>query len=258
MMKENQCKLYCYNILSAVKYPNIYMKILILLIHSKSDLYDNMLYVQQSYLLNNDIYDVFYVNMKETQAEPITIKNNVITVRGVESLTNILYKTVKALDYIINSLKRTYDYVVRGNISTLINRENLHTYLQSSPINELYIGGTMFTMNWKLAENEVSSTSIDREAYSGLIFVQGNAIIMSYDVVMCLLNINITYDIVDDVKIAILLKEYMPNAYNKMKSLYPANVSDGAYHHNAVFIRNKSNNRYNDYQFMQKYASIMK
>lgn len=81
---------------------------------------------------------------------------------------------------------------------------------------------------------------------------------MSYDVVMCLLNINITYDIVDDLKIAILLKEYMPNAYNKMQSLHPANVSDGAYHHNAVFIRNKSNNRYNDYQFMQKYASIMK
>lgn len=136
--------------------------------------------------------------------------------------------------------------------------ENLHTYLQSSPINELYIGGATITINWKLAKKEVSSTSIDREAYRGMKFVQGNAIIMSYDVVMCLLNINITYDIVDDLKIAILLKEYMPVAYNKMQSLYPANVSNSIYDTNAVFIRNKSNNRYNDYQLMQKYASIMK
>ena len=137
------------------------MKILILIIHSKRALYDNMLYVQQSYLLNNDIYDVFYVNMKEKQEEPITIKNNVITVRGVESLTNILYKTVKALDYIMNSLKRTYDYVVRGNISTLINRENLHTYLQNSPINEF---GKLLHQGWiqkRSLSNKISTPEID-------------------------------------------------------------------------------------------------
>lgn len=71
---------------------------------------------------------------------------------------------------------------------------------------------------------------------------------MSYDVVEEFLKIkdNIEYDIVDDVKIGILIRTYLPEVYENIEKNPFAKVSFNNYEDDSVFIRNKSNKRKTD------------
>jgi hypothetical protein len=220
------------------------MKILLLFIYSKSVIFDKMLEIQRKYIHNNENIDAYFVTFDEEQSEEIRVVDDIIYVKGKESHINILYKTMKAFDFIINTQKQIYDYVVRSNMSTIINFKNLYTYLDRSPKTMFYSGGFILTLLWPLAPYEIcQDRQNDRYSYYGLKFVQGTSIILSKDVINTILNHDIEYDIVDDVKIAILVKEILFEAYQNFESIELAKSSYSNFTEDNVFIRNVNDNR---------------
>jgi hypothetical protein len=63
---------------------------------------------------------------------------------------------------------------------------------------------------------------------------------------------SIEYDIVDDVKIGLLVKEYFPDVYNNLEHIQFAKITYIFYTYDTVFIRNKTDNRKRDIYWMEE------
>ena len=124
------------------------MNILLLIIFSNNSLYDEMLEIQKTYIHKHKNINTYFVTFNEEQMERVVIKDNIIYIKGRESYINILLKTLEALEYINTHFKNKYDFVVRSNISTIINLDTLYKYLLSCPDTNLYTGGTGESLQW--------------------------------------------------------------------------------------------------------------
>lgn len=225
------------------------MKILILSIYHESTEYRKMLQIQQKYCNTHPDIDFFFVTLNPKLNKQVELIHDVIYVKGYESHVNILFKTIKALEYVTCVLNRNYDFVVRTNVSTLIVYRNLVKYLTRIPRKNIYVGGKLETLRWNIAPYElIESKQHLQDAFYGFKFFQGIAIIFSFDVVLTLLDISktIEYDMVDDLKIGLLMQQFIPEAYNNINKLPNAKVSLNQIHVNSVFVRNKTNNRNSD------------
>ena len=92
------------------------MKICILFIYSDDNSYNNMLQVQQRYVHKNNNVDSFFIKMDNLQNDDIIIKDDIISVKGEETIFNILYKTIKAVESL---LPNDYDYFIRTKIGLI-------------------------------------------------------------------------------------------------------------------------------------------
>lgn len=235
------------------------MKVLILTIFSDNDIYNEMLNIQRKYIHNDENIDAYFITFDENLEEDIKIIDDIIYVKGKESYINILYKTIKSLNYIINTLGQTYDYVVRANISTIINFENLFNYLTICPKTNLYTGGKLEILSWRLAPYEISeSKQNQRNSFSGLKYIQGFGIILSYDIVEQILNDekSIEYDIVDDVKLGLIIRDKFKELYDNINKNSLTKMSCN-FNKESVFIRNKTGNRTNDISNMNNIVNLL-
>jgi len=239
------------------------MKVLLLMIFSNTDIYNDMLLIQKTYIHRSSNIDVYFVSFNEEQQEDVIIKDDFIFVKGKEHHINILFKTMEALDYINSKMPNNYDFIVRSNISTIINLDNLYKYLNSIPNTNIYTGGTLETLNWLLQPYEISEEKqANRNDYYGLKYIQGTSIIMSNDVVQSILKMkeNIEYDIVDDVKLGIIIRDNFPEIYanieNQVLALALAKVSYNKFEPDSVFIRNSSYERKMDVHKMRIMVNI--
>ena len=130
------------------------MKVLLLIIYHKNEIYNKMLNIQRGYIHNHKNIDSYFITFDENQKEEVLLINDIIYIKGKESLINILYKTVKACEHLINN---DYTYLIRSNISTLINLNNLYNYLNISPRTLFYSGGNIVTLKWWLSPEELST-----------------------------------------------------------------------------------------------------
>lgn len=230
------------------------MKILVLLIFSPSEIYNEMLQLQKKYINNHTNIDTYFITLNEEQSDDIIVKDDVIFVKGKENYTNILFKTIESLSYINNTIPDKYDFIVRSNVSTIINLDNLYNYLLSIPNKNVYTGGKVETLRWLLQTYEISEKKQEkRNDYYGLKYIQGTEIIISNDVVEEILKIkeNIEYDIVDDVKLGIIIRDYFPEIYEKIDNHIMPKISYNNYEENSVFIRNRSFERKMDIHRMR-------
>ena len=218
------------------------MKVLLLLIFNHSGTYDKMLELQRKYIHSHPNVDTYLTILNNDQVENVIVKNDMIYIKGQESHFNILFKTIESLYHLINKLGNNYDFVVRSNISTIVNLQNLYQYLVSIPKKNIYSGGTMVTLEWDLGTFEVSGEQVHKRShYRGLKFIQGTAIILSNDVVQNIMSVKntIVYDIVDDVKLALTIKEHFPDVYENIEKIPFAEVCFNTFNINSVFTRNK-------------------
>ena len=185
----------------------------------------------------------YFVTYRESQDNFIMIENNCIYIKGSDGFVpQCLDKTIIALDYCINTLKITFDFFIRSNISTIIN----YDLFPELPLVNCYSSPIIFRLNWldiPYGINENNSKQI-----MGTVYASGTSIIMSYDVCNYLLTNQDQLDksIIDDVSIGLLLK----NKYNIIgfkEPLWVENKID-----NVFLIRNKSKNRYDDVSRMMK------
>ena len=187
------------------------LKILNLVLYSEDENYFKMkeiLNKYYSYLKNFINIDHYFYCFKEDLNSEYLIENEMIYIKGKESfLGGILDKTLKTLDLFKDS---DYDYVVRTNISSVIDFESLSNWLYYNPMD---YGGPF---NYSGC-NQVDSDGLTQEnfeKYKNVPFVGGNCIVMSLKFVRSLLEIKneiLHLGIIDDVSIGI--------AYDMLKFL---------------------------------------
>jgi len=227
------------------------MKVLLLLIHSYSPIYNEMFSIQQQYVHRLKEIDTFFIVMRENQTNQVEQENDIIYVKGKEHILNVLYKTITALEYLFQ--KNEYDFIIRSNISTIIHIPNLLQYLQMIPTNDVYTSSNFLNLQWLDPQAGIHNTSL-----FGTIYASGISITLSKDTTQFLIkNKNkLQHDVVDDVSIGLFFKIYNPNILKKgqqymSKELYTNKVTKNTNINDYVFIRNKSSNRMVDIQIMK-------
>lgn len=203
------------------------MKIINLIIYSNTtDVYKPMFDILNKYYSNYKNIKTYFIsfdnNNEKFKNNDYYLDNNLLIFKGIESLVpGVLNKTLKALHY---CKEFEYDYIVRTNISTIINYNNLIKYLEKNPIN-FYGGGENNILSW-------NGGGINDDTWYGTNFISGTSIILSKKCVNFIIeNENkIIKEIVDDVSLGILFREH----YNKYK---PETINSKYYIKTPIFIK---------------------
>jgi hypothetical protein len=222
------------------------MKVCILFIFSDTTDYNIMLKIQQKYVHKFNNVDSYFIKMDNTQTDnDVLITDDIISIKGEETLFNILYKTVKSFELLFSN---DYDFFVRSNISTIIDINQLVCSLENLPKTNYYGGANSMKLHWY-------GSGIINDIHFGKIFTTGIGIILSNDVVEnIIINKNkLDYSIVDDVSISIYLHENIPECinncikYNHFISNHYTNILDlnadadaDIFNKNIIFFRNKT------------------
>jgi len=235
------------------------LKILNLVLYSKGESYDKMYNITKKYYSKfyPQVQTIYYL-FDESVTNPI-IKDNILLIPGKESyLPGILDKTIKAIELTRNM---DYDYLLRSNISTIVNIKLLLNYLVKHP-NIDYGGSWALTHIRKGFRDPLNGINNDR--YSGLDFISGTGIVLSKNAVKILLENKdkIDYSIVDDISIGnffqkntnIKLATFNSSLSYDEKDLskYPKYIDL-----NIIFHRNRSLNRENDVKNMETISNIL-
>jgi hypothetical protein len=238
------------------------MKILILFIYSENNIYNKMMNLQRKYIHKFNEVVSYFVQMRENQLSEIEIENDVIFVKGEETYLNILYKTVKSIEYLFE--KKNYDFLIRTNISTIINIPKLINYLTYiNPKEHIYTGGSFF---WDLQWIDNKSGVTDK-TFWGTRFIGGTSITFSAETIKNILNNknNLIYDIIDDVSFGIYIKKYLPiaiqNGEKNLSQIYYTNIEKKEQlincYMNYEFYRNWHCDRNNDLLLMELLITLL-
>ena len=174
------------------------LKYINLVLYSDNEEYGEMKEITQKYYKKFENVKTIYYKFDDKINEEYLMEGNVLKIKGKESyVPGILEKTVKALEYVVTY---NYDYLVRSNISTIVDFKLLDEEIQKNPIE---YGGGLINNLQNLDEN----SGIKDDTYFGLKYVSGTAIIMSKKTLTTMIeNKNeINYKIVDDVSIGVLM-----------------------------------------------------
>ena len=231
------------------------MKLLILVIYSKSKEYDQMLTIQRSYLHKFPNVTSYFIDLRDQQ-NPIEIEDDFIYVKGEDTFSNITYKTIASLEYAIKNIN--FDYMIRTNMSTIINIPALVSYCSELRKTKIYTGGHRLTLD----NNDIKNVIKERSLW-GTKYIQGTSIIMSHDVVTFMIKnkSKIRFDIVDDVSIGIFIDHYLPSAYYPDFASYfivTQNLKPSEVKHRYVFFRNRAyKNRTGDVKHMRIIRNVL-
>jgi len=215
---------------------NINLNILNLILYSKE--YESMYKIMSKYLKDNNIKHYFYCYQENLCVDHMII-DDIIYFNGVETYTpGILEKTILALDFV---KELNYDYIVRSNISTVINWDLLKINLNDKKIDyggPIYYNGSFVDLNAGLTEEK-------NKLYGKYGFASGICIILSKNAVNFILsnkNKLISYEIVDDVALGILINSSSLEFKTGNIGTYIFNDIKSGY----MAYRNKSNDREDD------------
>lgn len=212
-------------------------KICILIIYSDDKYYNKMLEIQQKYLKKFENIVFYFTKMVNNQELDIEIIDNFINIKGEEIFLNILDKTVKSMKYIYNNYE--FDYLIRTNISTIVNIKKLEDFLMNAPKENYY--GCCWYLNLNWLDNR---GGIIDSTYFGTKYAQGTNIIFSKDIVknICENSELLNYNILDDVAFGIFVNKYNTDAI-EISSKYPSSMlftdNDSNISNEYVFYRNR-------------------
>lgn len=209
------------------------LKLLVLIISDDSnETYKRNRDVWRKYMHIHKSVDSYFITLNDIPGKNYPyIENDTLYLNGKESFENIIYKTIKALEFFN---KKGYDYVIRTNLSSIWNYFELYKFIQTLPISGVYCG----------------VVGCDNKQP----FVSGAGIIISKDVAETILQVrNEIYNvkILDDVALGtVLLKlNIVITPANRVDfgsiSEYDKSRIRGAYH-----IRLKCHNRCEEAELM--------
>lgn len=128
--------------------------------------------------------------------------SRILRIPGTESfIPGILNKTWTALQWAL-TVDWGFDYLVRSNISTVVNFQNLNEALRITPVQ--YAGCHVLTLNWIQAESGIPDAT-----HMGTRFASGTCIIWSRACLTRLIHEGepmLDRTIVDDVALAVAMK----------------------------------------------------
>lgn len=215
-------------------------KILNLILYNNSSEYNKMRDVLKNYLEKMGMEYYFYCYDNNVKAD-YEIKDRIIHIKGRESyLPGIYKKTVKAIEI---CLQFEFDYIVRTNISTVVDCENLRDYLNNTTVQ--YGGAQIFTLTWL-----DRSCGIYDHRYKGCQYVHGTGIIFSREMAKLIVanKNNLNYSVIDDVGIGLFYKSQNIPPQSLTNYTYLKNVRDIT--PKGLFYRNKRSSREDDVNAM--------
>jgi len=221
------------------------LSILHLVLYSDSDAFNNMYELTRKLYKKNKNVKTIYYKFSENIIENYQLENDILNIKGKETFVpGILDKTIKAFQYFENELQN-YDYIVRSNISTIINFNLFTQELIKKPVN--YSGGNIMTFGWTDIEGGLPDNT-----WHGTKFASGTAIIFSRQALLELIkNVDLIHkDIIDDIAIAIFFRQYLPNFIddfsNGSKYIFVPNLNGNYENINfneLIFYRNRNEDR---------------
>lgn len=166
------------------------------------------------------------------------IIDNVLYISGKESyIPGILEKTLEAFDIFKNE---DYDYIVRSNISTVIDYKELFKYLQ---IGKIDYGGPLYYVG-NFVDLQAGMTKEKNDKYKNHHFVSGVCIIFSKKAVELLIDNKkdvLSYGLIDDVAIGVYLHGKNLTRKKLGENLY--SFDNSTYKPGYIVYRNKTNDR---------------
>jgi len=181
---------------------------LILFNHDDNGAYDKMQKASHEFYQRfNSNVDTYYYCFSSKQSQPFMLdsKSGILYIQGEESYApGTLDKTIKVLHWAEDKLSQ-YDYVVRSNVSTLVDFEELLPALEATPID--YGGGLINNLSWKDERSGVKD-----ETYYGTKYVSGTCIVFSSRCVQQVIakSYLMNYNLVDDLAIGVFIQNHLP------------------------------------------------
>jgi hypothetical protein len=227
------------------------LKYVNLVLYSDDKDYNQMKEITEKYYKKFENVTTIYYKFDKDITNKYEMEGNLLKIKGTESyLPGILDKTVKAMEYVVNN-KYDCDYLVRSNISTIVDFELLDKELGKKPIE--YGGGLIN----ELQMIDKSGGIVD-ETYFGLKYASGTAIVFSKKTLEQVIakRDKINYKLIDDVAIGLLMRDELKKPAEQVGSFLI--VSDGSEisKKSYVFYRNRSSNRETDVKNMQRIVEI--
>lgn len=191
----------------------------------------------------NNVKTIYY-KYEENMDSDICLRGDMFMVKGVDSFTpGIVNKTIKVFEYIVNKgMLEDYDYVLRTNISMLVDFDELIKELNKSPV-DFIGGGQILTLEW-------NGGGITDSTWYGTQFVQGSNIIFTPDAIKFFVSHKdlIKKNIIDDVTIGIFIREHKSDKYppkqfgeNKFKVMPCFFSNDGSFRKRDLYEMVKNN-----------------
>lgn len=184
------------------------MKVLILVIYSRNEAYDKMLEVQRKYMHNYKDVEVYFMESCFLHNESVFIQNDMSRVRIDEDNNTILLKTLATIECLHYVHRRHFDFVVRTNISTVIDIPKLVRILEKYQDVEYLYAGDLCGINTKIGH---------------VWFATGTCIIMSRQLAIKMIHEQEKFDHSDpdDVAFAVFVTQHCPQAYDNDIRLRP-------------------------------------
>jgi hypothetical protein len=182
------------------------MRLLNLVIYNDNTYYRSMLEFHSAYCLSRTNVDTFYITFNPAQKERARLENQIISIRGEESVTpGLLLKTIESA-LLLDKRIENYDFVLRSNISTVVNFRLLEQFI---PLlhDHHYFGAKALQLSWL----DQASGIVDSRHF-GTPFVTGSCMFFSPHLFSQVLSLRhyLDFSIIDDVSIGILLKNFFP------------------------------------------------
>lgn len=231
-------------------------KVINLVLYSETDQsYIGMKRLMEQYLSRSGIEYYFYTFKEDLETE-YEINGNMIYIKGTETyIPGILDKTIKALE-IMNS--REYDYILRTNISTIVNYEMVKIIAEQEID---YTGAISYSAN-RMNEGD-GQTEEFHAIYGKYGFVSGTCILMSKKCVNYLLENKerlLGYGVVDDLAIGVCINSDITNDlcvkcidYQKPMMNVTKTHNEGEY----FSYRHKTNSREKDVELMENSIAMV-
>ena len=241
------------------------MKILNLVIHnSHIEVYEKMYEVLSPFYKRLDFVETYFIEYDETLKCEYKFDEDVLRIRGKESMVpGVLHKTLDSLLILRQSLAKKYAWIIRSNVSTVINFHTLYNFLENNPTVE-YFAGQVENLQWLHPPSGISD-----DKHFGTIYAQGTLIGFSNYLTNAILEKRhkFKFDIIDDVSVGLFIKENIPliqcqkidngqvNAANQVYSF--DTINNFNIQNNPVAWRNKSIDREIDIINMQTIVDVL-
>jgi len=221
-----------------------------LVLYSESEHYNQMYEITRKYYSTFKNVKTIYYTFDESLREPAILRGDILYIQGKNTfIPGILDKTVKAMEYAAANYQ--FDYLVRTNISTIVNFDKLQDYLCDKPMD---YGGVRF-----LVDSIEPTYGITDATYFGTEYASGICIIMSQRTIDIILREqgNLDTSVIDDVALGILVKQLgIPTSYlSENTYLFLENVEDIRSTH--MIFRNHNGDRAKDVENMRRSVSVL-